>query len=326
MLKAGLQDRDVQSTVREEHSQGARRWIQTTRVLNVPPPLDIPSLAQQLRAAVQEPGLETAVVPEGPRGKILDFSWQGKLLEHLILRGAASSRPGGKAARGHHKVALVIDDVAGKPDPFQRYFNLNVPLTFAILPGDKNSRAFSRLLAGKRDRYEYILHLPLEPHRSWPDKDHGLLRVAMTPAEKVRLLEKHLDDVPGADGVSNHMGSAFTEDKTSMKIILEKIKARGIFFFDSHTSLTTVAYPTAKGMGIPTALNRVFLDNQDDAVSIGRELETLLKISKRRGATAAIGHFHRKHLAEALAKAIPEFKKNGIEFVTLQDVLEPPPS
>lgn len=244
------------------------------------------------------------------------------MLERVVLKAGGAGRPP-KEQRASHKLAIVIDDVAGKPDPFKNYMDLGIPLTFAIMPSRTQGPRFARLFSENKGRCEYILHLPLEPHRDWPDKAHWLIRVSMTPEQKAALFEKYFAEVPGADGVNNHMGSAFTEDKESMRIILERIKTHRVFFLDSRTSLKTVGYSTAKGMGIPTALNRTFLDNEDSVESIGHELEILRHIAERRNTTAAIGHFHRKHLAEALAKAIPEFKKDGIQFVTLKEVMEP---
>lgn len=316
LLQTGVTDRDIQSTLREEHLKDNHHWIQTSRVVDVPPTVDMNQLKSALIAVATRLRAEPRAREDQKGGWILDIYSYGELLERIVLRPVKAFVPGA------HKVAIVIDDVSGNPNGLQKYFDLDIPLTFAIFPMGKNSRMFADLLKPKRDRYEYILHLPLEPHKSMPEKTPWTLLVAMPPAEKERLLAKHLNDVPGATGVSNHTGSAFTENRESMKLVLKTLKNRHLFFFDSRTSLATVGYSTAKAMGIPTALNRVFLDNQDDAQYIEKQLETLLETAKKREKTAAIGHYRRKHLAGAMAHVLPEFKKNNIEFVTLPNVLE----
>ena len=73
----------------------------------------------------------------------------------------------------------------------------------------------------------------------------------------------------------------------------------------------------AKKVGVPCLVNEAFLDNADDAVEIEKQLDIVLKLALKHKRTIAIGHYRRKHLVEALAAKIPEFKAHGVTLVTL---------
>ena len=61
--------------------------------------------------------------------------------------------------------------------------------------------------------------------------------------DEIRDATRHaLDAVPGAVGVNNHMGSAFSEDRDAMSAVLGVVRKRGLFFLDSRTSAASVGY------------------------------------------------------------------------------------
>lgn len=81
-----------------------------------------------------------------------------------------------------------------------------------------------------------MLHLPMEPKH--PEHFHGriqLLSASMGEEEKVRLLRESLSQIQPAIGVNNHMGSQATEDAALMRLVMQEVKRRGLFFIDSRT-------------------------------------------------------------------------------------------
>ena len=78
-------------------------------------------------------------------------------------------------------------------------------------------------------------------------------------------------------------------------------------------------------MGLPTLQNDVFLDGSDREEDISKQLDALRSQAKKWGSAVGIGHIQRKYLTQALRKAIPGFKKSGVRFVPLSEILPKKP-
>ena len=196
------------------------------------------------------------------------------------------SRP--KARVSIPLVAILIDDMGYSIRMDNAFLNLNAPLSFSFLPEAPHTPMMAR--KAKDMGRDVLVHLPLEPLNSRIDPGPGSLRLDMDPDSMLGILRKDLDAVPGAIGVNNHMGSKFTANRKAMKFILAEIKRRNLFFIDSRTTKDSVAYITARSMGIPTAERSVFLDHDPRQEAIRKEVERLVKLSKERGHILAIGH------------------------------------
>lgn len=246
--------------------------------------------------------------------------------ENAAQPQAAESVPpaGVPAPVPSNKVAIVLDD-AGYTRDVSKFLDLGIPITLAIMPYERYSKAIAQELTEKH--IPYILHLPLEPER-YPDVDPGkaALLLSMTDDEARAKFKSDIAAVPGITGVSNHMGSAYSVSEPKMRTLLKLVKEEGLFYFDSYTATKTRAKAAAETVGLPFAENTMFLDLKDDPSSMKKELETLKKRTLRRGKAIAIAHVHKKHIVPALAEAIPEFKKAGIEFVYLKDLVQTPGS
>ena len=73
-------------------------------------------------------------------------------------------------------------------------------------------------------------------------------------------------------------------------------------------------------MGVPAVKRDVFLDNVDDFDYITERIEEAAQIAKREGHAVAIGHV-RENTLLAIKKAIPHLEEEGLELVTLKDLL-----
>ena len=220
-----------------------------------------------------------------------------------------------------YKAAIIIDDVGYKKDELENFLSLGIPLTFSILPFEKYSGYLADKL--KKQNYIFFLHQPMEPE-GYPKVNPGKAAILlnMSAEEIEKKVKKNLANVGGAVGINNHMGSAFTQDKTKMEEFLKVVKAKNLIFVDSFTSPKSVAYKTAKAMGIPTRQNEIFLDNEDNFQYILKQLSLFKKRIKRDGGCIAIGHIHKKNLSAALTKMIPEFEKEEITFLTVSEYLK----
>ncbi len=232
-------------------------------------------------------------------------------------RPAPAPAPARQAPRP--KVALIIDDMGNGNEPLERLLALKLPLTISVLPHTPQGKQVARraFAAG----LGVMLHLPMEP-QGYPSLQPGpgALLCAMPP-EKIRAVVKEdLASVPHAAGVNNHMGSRFSRRPELLEVALGAIKRRGLFYVDSFTSADSQGLATAQRLGLATARRDVFLDHDNQAGAIERQLERLLKIARKRGRAIAIGHPLPATL-RALERWAPRLQKE-VELVKVEDLVK----
>ena len=118
-------------------------------------------------------------------------------------------------------------------------------------------------------------------------------------------LDGMLETVPHAVGVNNHQGSRATSDPALMGELMPALHARGLFFIDSRTTASTVAYDAAERANVPAASRKVFLDDTPERAAILAQLDLAAKDAMRDGSAIAIGHPHPATIA-ALSEAVPQ--------------------
>lgn len=187
------------------------------------------------------------------------------------------------------RIAIIMDDLGINFTNSSAAINLDLPITCAIIPGEQFSNQMMEL-AHKNGR-EIIVHLPMEPV-NYPQNNPGELALftSQTDTELAERTNQLLTLIPYASGVNNHMGSAFTQHADKMDIVLAEIKKRQLFFVDSLTIGSSVAYHEAQRMEIPTARRDVFLDNERNVGKIALQLDDLVRIATT--AHSAIGICH----------------------------------
>ncbi len=207
-------------------------------------------------------------------------------------------------------VAIIIDDFGDHRSTAEAFLEIDSPLTYSILPGRPMSQWTAKRASAKGR--EIMLHLPMEPHR-YPEHNPGPMAVLSHMSERdIRQTVKDaLMSVPGVIGVDNHMGSLITEDPRVMRIVLEELMARRLFYIDSLTTAKSVAYDVGLSLGMHVAKNRVFLDNERRVAYTEQRLKRLGDIALRHGRAIAIGHVART-TAEALQQGIPELEARGV--------------
>lgn len=210
------------------------------------------------------------------------------------------------------RVAIIIDDLGSSKQKALEIFNIDSPITISILPRLKYS-AWTAEEANRRG-HDIILHISMEATR--PMKlGKGGLYTWMTDEEINSTLNDNINSVPYIKGASNHMGSAFTQDKRAMKTVLSELKKQDFFFHDSITGPKSIAYSLAKTMGLRTYRRDVFLDDKDDPVEIEKQWNRLLAIAEKQGHAIAQGH-PRKNTLDFLRKMLRSNDKVVIVPIT----------
>jgi len=220
---------------------------------------------------------------------------------------------------GPGKLAVIIDDMGKGMQEARSICDIGVPVTFAIIPGLPKVRQVAH--EAQRRGVEAMVHLPMEP-KGYPERrleENGLF-LSQSNEEIAARVHGYLREIPEAVGANNHMGSAFTESREKMSVVLGVLKERGMFFVDSKTSAISVGEALARELGVRTASRAVFLDNIQDVGYITKQIRQAAAIARKRGSAIAIGHPHPATI-QALAVELPKLRDEGITFVPVSSLV-----
>ena len=180
------------------------------------------------------------------------------------------------------QLAIVVDDFGYfKGDLLDDFCKIKQPITFAILPDETHSK--TAMLKANETNHETLIHIPMEP-MSYPRNNPGknAIYVHLSKKEIIKRMEGYIKKLPLCIGANNHMGSLVTTDEDIMKIVLEVLKRHEMFFVDSRTTSSSVAYSTAQRMMIPSFENNFFLDSPDISdKTFNMRIEQLTKLSAK---------------------------------------------
>jgi len=204
------------------------------------------------------------------------------------------------------RVAIIIDDIGYDRQMAMELCNLDPGITFSVLPFSPFGRSISQKLHAKGA--QIMLHLPMEPVE-YPEVNPGpgALLSSMTPDRLLDQLRKNLEDVPGAVGVNNHMGSKLTAESDKINQIFTILKKKDLFFIDSRTSPVSQGKASARLLNLKFAQRDVFLDNIQDITYITGQLRSLIRIAKKHGTAIGIGHPYKATL-QTLEIELPKLK------------------
>jgi hypothetical protein len=313
LVKLGVTDKDLVRIYREEKKRGNVSWVSVTKEVQVSREISMESYKKSLADSLKQIGAVLYEAKLSDKGNLLSMKIgkRSLVMQNLLLRYPFVK----------YRVSIIIDDLGQRKDLVRNFLRLDIPLSFAILPQLRYSTLLAREL--KNSGYETLLHLPMEPE-GYPETNPGpgALLVSMNSSQIKGIILTNLETVPGVSGASNHEGSRFTVNREKMVEALSVLKREGLFFLDSKTSSQSVGEEVARELGMPALSNQVFLDTKDEYKYICRQLEKLRRRVLKSGTGIGIGHVHKKFTAQALARYIPEFKEDGIEFVTVSELLK----
>ncbi len=235
----------------------------------------------------------------------------------LILIPIHKKAPLKKTPPIRGRIAIVIDDWGYTQNNLAIVQQIRQPLTCAILPGLKNSNLIMQKLHDFG--FEIILHLPMEPKEKY-NLEKNTITVTMSPGQIRKIFDQDLSSVTLAKGVSNHMGSAVTEDKRAAELVILEAKRHNLYFFDSYVTSKSVCAPLAREIKIKFARRDIFLDNQGDSGYIKNQLVKLKRLARKQGLAVGIGH-DRKNTLLVLKEMLPQIEAEGYEFVFLSQVV-----
>jgi len=210
-------------------------------------------------------------------------------------------------------VAIIIDDMGNNRSLGRQLLQLETQFSFSFLPYAPFTPELAQ--AARQTGRDILVHLPMEPkEKKWRLEPEALL-VTDSPDQIRGKVERMLAVTPYATGASNHMGSRFSEDSARMRLVMETLQARSYFFIDSFTSAASQGLATARRLHLPSARRHLFLDNDQEATAICRQLDLLASLAHRQGQAIGIGHPH-----QAMLTALTQCGQDALQAVEVVGV------
>ena len=220
-------------------------------------------------------------------------------------------------------LAIVVDDFGIRNNKLLDDFcSLDSNVTFAILPDQK----FSKLVMNKAAEtgHETMIHIPMEPV-SYPRDNPGAnaIYVHLSEKEIKRRMENYIKQFPLCVGANNHMGSFATTDEKVMRNVLQVLKDHDLYFVDSRTSQSSIAYDVAKMMMIPACVNQIFLDTpRITEKTLANKIRQIKYLAKDRDKILVITHCATQDRYEFLKEFIKEINKLDFELVPVSELFK----
>ncbi len=306
----GIRDKDVVSSFQTEKKAEGIKWIKFTKIIDI----EYEEYAPLKSALKKEFKDEPVIVKEE---KYFPEQVQLNIIHRDI--GVTVNTVQFNLLDEKNLLAIIVDDLGYHKDA-SGFLEIDIPLTFSILPQLPYSKHLAREFY--RDGRPYMLHMPMEPE-GYPEYDPGHLALMkdMPPQDIKNNIEEALKQVPGAKGLNNHMGSAFTADRAGMKMLMEILKEKDLFYVDSMTTSRTVGPELAAGLEIKWSKNNFFIDNKDDYDFILDRLKQLRARAQNNKRTVAICH-PKKNTLLALKDYKNKLKDSSFRIVSVSEVLK----
>lgn len=262
------------------------------------------------------------------KGKVAQKPWLkigGWLFLFFLLFGSMLavfvtiffSVPNARAAE-NPQVSIIIDDMGYDMVLGRQLIELPYELSFSFLPFAPHQKNLAeRAYLAEKD---ILVHLPLEPQAKNISLEEKTLLASQSIVEQRMLFLENVDRVPHAQGLNNHMGSAFTRDGSSMNSLLSWTMEQQLFFVDSYTTAESVASEEAGKLGVSIVQRDVFLDNVQDEGAICSQINQLLMKAQKKGRAIAIAHPHRATY-KALKICLP-ILASRVDIVPISNIFE----
>lgn len=263
--------------------------------------LDLPPAPTPLEKKVLAKPVEEKVAHEPPQVKVASIQPQEAIQTPAPVK--ANDVPIKKGT-----VVIIIDDM-GLSAHSREVENLPGPLTLAYLPYAEGLPA--RTAYAKKRGHELMVHMPMQPQNANIDGGPTLLRTDQSEEKFKTLLRYNLERFEGFVGVNNHMGSKLTTNRKAMKIVMEELRRRGLYFVDSKTIGSSVAAQVASEMGLKFAERDIFLDHEISLSFVRNALKKVEATAKQQGYAIAIGHPHEITI-QVLKEWLPTLKDKGL--------------
>jgi len=189
----------------------------------------------------------------------------------------------------HAKIAIVIGGLDVGASDTERALNALPPqVTLAFSPHSLEVQAFVDKARGAG--HEALIQVPMEPF-DFPESDPGphVLLVGATSDENIKRLDWALSRMTGYVGATNMLGGRFLGETAAVEPVLNELAKRGLLFFDSGASASSVAGTAARHARAAFAVGMVGLDAVQTQAAIDKKLAELESQARQDGFAIGIG-------------------------------------
>lgn len=294
-------------------------------IVSVPDPSQTPALESALANIARRHDLKLVATTSGNDIRF-DFTLNGVRTHTIRIVSPNASQPhpvsqprvpAPRPGNGGN-LAIILDDLGYDQAPADSLLALPFPLTVSVIPHLPLSAEIAEEAFRRGD--EVLLHLPMQSESADVKHEDIELRIGMNSQQVESALAGMLETVPHATGVNNHQGSLATADAALMQELMKDLRQRKLFFIDSRTSVSTVAYEVAEQSGVRAASRKVFLDDNPTKEAVQAQIDLAARDAIRDGSAIAIGHPHPATIA-ALAETLPQLESRGIHLVFASDLV-----
>lgn len=286
------------------------------KVIRVPKHIPLIKICKELVNNVERCGGQILKSYEEIRtGEIvLEIGYKRKIIQDLRFKHDARLKP------QVGKIAIIIDDFGfALTNVVENFLELEYPITISIIPGLEKSQQIAE--AALLNRKEIMLHLPMESQIEKTLDTGYTIYSYLSDDEIHRRVDAAIKSLSSAQGLNNHQGSKVTVNERAISAVLEIVKRYKIFFVDSQTSRSSVAFEVASRMGIPSAERDIFLDNNDDQTYIRKQIRKLARVASRKGYAIGIGHV-RNNTYLTLEEELKRLENLGYKIVPVSAVTQ----
>ena len=251
-------------------------------------------------------------VEGGQRGEV---GIDGLLTHTVAVRWLAQATP------VPPRVAVVIDGMGNDLLSARDLMRLPFPVAVAVVP----FRPFSREVAESAHRRgrDVLLCLPVEALDDDGGREAEVLRASDPPNQVIQVVDRSFANVPHVIGVTFPMGARFVEDPVGMRLVLERLRQRGLFLLDDGSAPRGAARRVAESLGVPEITRGLWLDQTVDEAAVRGQLQALVAAAKSGRTAVGIGHPHGATVA-ALRGFDETARREGVEIVALSTLLAQP--
>jgi hypothetical protein len=288
---------------------------------DVPVPAKVSLVQVNMAVAGVAPDLGVEVLDaweeEGPAGAVLQMKLGTGDEERYRLVFTRHAETG--TARG--RVAIIINGIGVNWDATaEAMLAFEQPIDWGVLPGLRSSKEIAN--AARARGIEVILSLPMEPN-GYPRVNPGpeAITVDLTAAEVRSRMRRALSSVGEVEGIVSYMGSMATTDADLMRVVLDEVNRRDLFFVDSRSTEQSRVSEVARQLGVRSIASTLFIDDEDmSQEEVAKRLARLMETAVKNGQVVAVGHCYPQTLA-ALSAALPEFAARGLELVPVSKLV-----
>ncbi len=225
-----------------------------------------------------------------------------------------------KPADSAPRIAFIIDDVGVYDIGALELKRLSIPITASIISGSPGAREQAQWI--EQYGLQSMIHLPMQPKNGNGKSYNHKRTVTMTSSTEDirRMIRGARQIVPAARGLNNHQGSLATSSSEVMTRLMKVIKEEGLYFVDSRTIGSSVAYAVAQRMGVRSASKDVFLDHVQNYSHSISQIRRLVEVARYKGHAIAIGHPHQSTI-KAIRDSLGYIRSRGIKIVFVSQLL-----